>query len=334
MKQFILDFPKQFQKGIEAVEKSDIKRKQKKISQLIVCGMGGSAHPAEFFKMLPHFNLPVIVHRSYGLPKMADEKSLFFISSYSGNTEEALDAFSEAKKRGFTMIGFAVGGKLEELCVKNNVPFVKYPKEAKGFQPRFAFGYSFGAMFYTLAKLGLTPISSDEVKKKLTELALSLNEKIARLEKIGKPLSKKIYKNIPIVYAPYNLAYLAYIWKIGFNETSKSPCFWHYFPELDHNELNGWVNAGKIVKNKFIIIILKGGEDNERVLKQIDATTALVKKKGIKVVKIDFEKGLVLEKIFSSVVLSMWTSYYLALLYKVEPEPTKMVEEFKKLMKE
>lgn len=332
MRKFILDFPKQFQKGIEAVKNAVGVEllKNKKFDSLVVCGMGGSALPAEILRMAPCFNFPIFIHRSYGLPRAASEKSLIFISSYSGNTEEALDAFNEAQTRNLKIIGFATGGKLEELCLKNNIPFVKYPREAENFQPRFALGYAFSAMFSVIRGLNLV---SCVPEKKLSEVAESLNKKMSFLEKNGKSLSKKIYKKIPVIYGPENLKYSAHFWKINFNENSKTPSFWNYLPEMNHNEMTGWLNAQKIVKNKFIVLMLNDTEADDRILKRIKATTALLKKNGIEIVRLDFEKGLPLEKIFSSIVLSLWTSYYLALLYKTDSIPVKMVEDLKKMLK-
>lgn len=332
MRQFILDFPKQFQKGIEVVKNAaGIELlKNKKFDSLIVCGMGGSALPAEILKMAPHFNLPVFIHRSYGLPRTTSQKSLIFISSYSGNTEEPLDAFNEAKKRNLKIVGFAAGGKLEEMCLKNNIPFVKYPREAENFQPRFALGYAFPAFFSVTHKLNLV---SCVPEKKLSEVAESLNKKMNLFEKEGKSLSRKVYKKIPVIYGPENLKYLAHFWKINFNENSKAPAFWNYLPEMNHNEMTGWLNAAKIAKNKFIVLMFNDTETDGRILKRIKATTALLKKNGVEVVQLDFGKGLPLEKIFSSVVLSLWTSYYLAILYKTDPIPVKMVEDLKKMLK-
>src|SRR3989338_7326935 len=273
MRQFILDFPKQFQKGIEAaVNAAGIELlKNKKFDNLIICGMGGSALPGEILKMAPCFKLPIFIHRSYGLPRVASEKSLIFISSYSGNTEESLDAFAEAKKRNLTIVGFSVGGELEKLCLKNNIPFVKYPKEAENFQPRFALGYSFGAMFSVIHKLNLV---SCVPEKKLTEVAGNLSKKMSSFEKEGRSLSRKIQNKIPVIYAPENLKYTAHFWKINFNETSKIPAFWNYLPEMNHNEINGWVNAAKIAKNKFIVLMLNDSESDPRILKRIKTTAA------------------------------------------------------------
>jgi hypothetical protein len=44
------------------------------------------------------------------------------------------------------------------------------------------------------------------------------------------------------------------------------------------------------------------------------------------------EKNILL-KIFSNILLADWTSYYLALENGVDPIPVKIVEEFKKKMK-
>ena len=60
----------------------------------------------------------------------------------------------------------------------------------------------------------------------------------------------------------------------------------------------------------------------------------LVREKTSQVDFIETEGKNILEKIFNNLILSDWTSYYLARNYGVDPVPVKIVEEFKKRLKE
>src|SRR3989344_2243637 len=65
---------------------------------IILAGMGGSGHPGDLLNYLQLTTVPLIVHRSYSLPYTFGKNPLTIISSYSGNTEEALSAYESAKK--------------------------------------------------------------------------------------------------------------------------------------------------------------------------------------------------------------------------------------------
>ena len=89
-------------------------------------------------KPSPH--IPVIVNRNYTLPRFANNNSLIFAVSYSGNTEETLAAYDEARARGANIAVVTSGGKLKELAFKNKDALAIIPK---GYPPRCALGYSF-----------------------------------------------------------------------------------------------------------------------------------------------------------------------------------------------
>jgi glucose/mannose-6-phosphate isomerase len=110
MYEAIKNFNKQF--SFEPEIKNEEKLAKK--SSFIVVGMGGSAHAAELLKVLKP-ELDIIVRRDYGLPELPEEElknKLIILSSYSGNTEEPIDAFYEAKKKNLAMAVISTGGKL------------------------------------------------------------------------------------------------------------------------------------------------------------------------------------------------------------------------------
>ena len=62
-------------------------------------------------------------------------------------------------------------------------------------------------------------------------------------------------------------------------------------------------------------------------------TEKLLKKNGLPVEVIDIKGASLLYKIFSSLILVDWTTYYIAENYGVDPDKLYMVEPFKKLIK-
>ena len=64
----------------------------------------------------------------------------------------------------------------------------------------------------------------------------------------------------------------------------------------------------------------------------MDLTKKILNEQEIKGEIIELEGKTLLEKAFYGIILSYWISYYLALLYNIDPEPVKLVEDFKKLL--
>src|SRR4030042_53982 len=94
------------------------------IDKVVILGMGGSAIGGDLVRSLAAgIAKPIIfVNREYELPPFADDRTLVIASSYSGNTEETLSAFSQALNTGCKKLAVTTGGKLKGLAEKANVP--------------------------------------------------------------------------------------------------------------------------------------------------------------------------------------------------------------------
>jgi glucose/mannose-6-phosphate isomerase len=147
-------------------------------------------------------------------------------------------------------------------------------------------------------------------------------------EKMGQELAKKLSGKTPVVYASPKYKSVAMVWKIKINENAKTPAFWNFFPELNHNEMVGFTNP----QGKFFIIMLKDTDDNPKNLKRYQATADLLNGIGIDSEIIDMEGNNVFLKMFSSINYADWASYYLALAYGQDPTPVDLVEKLKKIL--
>jgi len=294
-----------------------------KQSSFIIVGMGGSALAPELLKNWKP-ELDIIIRRDYGLPELPEEdfkNKLIILSSYSGNTEEVISAFNEAKNQNLNMAVVTIGGKLLSLAKENNVPYVQLPDT--GIQPRMALGFSIKAF--------LKLIGEERELKKIKGLAATLNP--LDFEKEGKELAEKMRNYIPIIYASGRNLSLASTWKIKINE-AKVPAFYNIFPALNHNEMTSFdvKDSTKELINKFYFIFLKDTEDSSKILKRIEVTEKLYKDRGLQVEVVSVKGENFWQKMFSALVLGDWVAYYSAIQYGLEPEQVPMVEEFKKLI--
>lgn len=326
LRQAIYDAPKQFAVGFDIAK--DVKANGK-FERVVFYGEGGSAFPASLVRILVankkyqdgQLPLPVMQNYTYSLtPESSDALNIF--CSYSGNTEETLSTLGQAIEKGLPSIGMSSGGKLEEICKANNIPYVKLPLPYVGFQPRMGTGYFVGAMLQVLHNHGL----AGDMSHQITESAEGFEAKMAGFENSGKDLAQNLAGKTPVIWANQMFKELARIWTIKFNEHSKNPAFFNFFSELNHNLMIGFSNHGE----KYFAIMLKDPSDDPANHKRYEVTSGILKEVGLESVVVDLEGNTVFEKLFNSIYLADFAAYYLAEKNEVDPTPVGMVEEFKK----
>ncbi len=322
----ILDDIKNYARQFEYEPKVENTNKlaKKKFTKFLVAGMGGSHLAADILKAW-HPELDIVVHAAYGLPTMRDKdlkERLVIVSSYSGNTEEAIDAFHAARAKHVTLAVIAARGKLISLAQKFKVPYVQMPDFHM--QPRMATGLSL------LAHLAVMGEKAWLAEAK--QLATQFHP--AREEHRGRDLAKRLHDSVPVIYASSRNATTASNWKIKFNETGKIPAFYNVVPELNHNEMTGFDAKGRTgpLSRHFHFVFLKDGADDPRVTKRMSVLEKLYRDRGFKSEIVLLQGKTELHKIFNALTLADWIAYHTAKFYGVEAEQVPMVEEFKKLI--
>ncbi len=288
---------------------------------IVICGIGGSALGGRIVKSYLGNRIPVYIVDDYVLPDFVDRKSLVFAVSYSGNTEETLEAFQEAVKRKLNIVAVSSGGKLAELAEKNKVPCVKLPQ---GIQPRMSYGYQVFSLLRVLENCRIAKKQPGLVEN----TAILIGKEKEKIKSKAKQLAKILVDKIPLIYSSKNSEAAAYKWKKNFNENSKAMAFSNVFPEHNHNELNGFVRTN----GNFHIIFIKDKEDHPKVKKRMEIVRKIAEEKGIGTSLIETEGSNLLERIIHTIYLGDWTSYYLALEYGIDPTPVEMVERLKKML--
>jgi glucose/mannose-6-phosphate isomerase len=320
MEEIIKDFPRQFK--FEPVIENEAKLKT--FAKIIVVGMGGSNLAAGLLK-IANPELDIIARRDYGLPELEESilsNSLIVASSYSGNTEEVLDAFSKAAARGLNLAAVSTGGKLLEMARREGAPYIQMP-DAK-IEPRFALGFS----LRSLMKLARDERGLAETSKLADDLDAG------KSKERGRALADSLRGFVPVIYSSSPNEALAYVWKIKFNETAKIPAFYNTFPELNHNEMTGFdaIDSVKKLSEMFKFIFLHDESDDPRIQKRMAITKELYEKRGLEVSVLELDGGSKWRKIIPSLIEGDWTSFYLADFYGREARGVPMVEKFKELM--
>ncbi|MBW2977122.1 bifunctional phosphoglucose/phosphomannose isomerase [Candidatus Woesearchaeota archaeon] len=310
MLQTIRDFPKQCREALTLPAGISVSGN---IKNIVVAGMGGSAIGGDLLKsFLGSANIPVYVSRDYKVPDFVDENSLVFAVSYSGNTEEALSAFDDAKNKHAQIIGITSGGKLGEKCQKA----IKVPS---GLQPRAALGYLFFPMLGVLHNANIVRVKNEELNEMVDIL-----KKTDKFNDAAENLSKKLKEKIPVIYASEILGPVAMRWKTQINENAKMPAFYNVFSEMNHNEIAGY----KGMDRKFIAVIIRDRHDNPRIKKRMGICKEIMEVTAC-VEEVQTQGNGLLARVFSSIYLGDFVSYHLAMWNRVDPGPVEIIEEMK-----
>ena len=246
---------------------------------VVITGLGGSAIGGDLIRMLTSGRspIPVVVNRDYNLPVFVDEKTLVIVSSYSGNTEETLAAYEDAKGKKAKLLAITTGGELKNRAMTDETPIITIPA---GLPPRAALGFSFFPLFVVFQELGIgirKQYDVDSAIDILKEIRDELKPEVPEKDNLAKALAKKLYGKIPVIYGTSALTdVLAVRWKGQLNENSKHPAFFNAFPELNHNEIMGFEGDKELLKHLEIVILRSPYEIN-RVKKRIDITTNIIK---------------------------------------------------------
>lgn len=318
------DFPDQCRYAYEISRRAQIPAQGKDYNKIVFAGLGGSAIGADLIKAYLYFEsrLPIGVCREYELPACVDERTLVFICSYSGNTEETLSAYNQAKEKKGVVIAISSGGRLKELAQKDKYTFIEIPQ---GLPPRCSLGYLSIVPLGVLAKMGLCK----DVAAALNQMTRSLEElrdnnllpSIASADNIAKFVTSKIYNKFTAVYsAGVHFDVCATRFRGQIAENSKALASSHVFPEMNHNEIVGWQNPVQLLKN-CVVIILRDKGMHPRVAKRMDITKEILKKQKIEVIEIWSRGDDLLTRIFSLIHIGDYVSYYLAIAYGIDPTP-------------
>jgi glucose/mannose-6-phosphate isomerase len=326
----IKELPWQCQQAFQTAMSFNLPADYKEVDKIVVLGMGGSAIGGDLVRSLAETEsrIPILVHRDYGLPAFVNDRTLVIASSYSGNTEETLSAFELALKTKAKKLAMTTGGKLKEMAEENHIPVFIINYQA---QPRAALGFSFTPTLGVLQKLGfLSDKSADvaETVKILESLSARIDEKAPLANNPAKQMAQRLYGCLPVIYGAGILAEVAHRWKTQINENSKAWAFYEVFPELNHNATVGFEYPRELA-SQIRVILLRSPLFNQRVQLRYEVTCELLARAGVKYEFVDSEGRSPLSQMVSTVSFGDYVSYYLAILYRVDPSPVEVINYLK-----
>jgi glucose/mannose-6-phosphate isomerase len=296
---------------------------------LIVAGMGGSAIGGALARaaLADQASRPILAARGYGLPSWTTPDTTVLCASYSGNTEETLACFESAGALGARRIVVTTGGLLAEQARAAGVPVIPIPA---GFEPRAAIAYLLVSALEVAALCGAGPRLAAEIDVTSSHLEQLVAQwgPDADDDSLPKALARELHGTVPVIVGAALTTSIAYRWKTQINENAGLPAFAGELPELDHNEIAGWLGTGTL--GPFSAIFLDDCDSHPRLRTRIELTERFIgsNAKLTRVVSTHGESAL--ERVCSLVLLGDLLSVYLAALNGTDPTPAPPLEDLKK----
>ena len=294
---------------------------KREIRNVLVTGLGGSGIGGTIVAQVcdSELQVPFLVSKDYFIPGFVNKHTLVIASSYSGNTEETLQALEAAQQKGALIVCVTSGGKVAEIAKKNNYATIMIPG---GMPPRSAFGFSATQLFYVLQKYNLI---SDRFIIQLKAAVVLIDSEEKNITKGAMELARNLMGKIPVIYSVAGYEGVSIRFRQQVDENAKMLCWHHVFPEMNHNELVGWTEKNE----NLSVLIFLDKDEYTRNLARVDINRNVITKHASSVTEIYSKGNSVIEKAIYFIHLGDWISIELAALRGVDAVEVNVINHLK-----
>jgi glucose/mannose-6-phosphate isomerase len=297
--------------------------------RVIIIGMGGSAIGADIAATIARISstIPVDVIRGYSIPPTTPG-TLIIANSLSGNTEETLSGFDQARGGPGMRMTISTGGKLAELDEPHLLFNWDHP-------PRAAIGWNLFPLLAVLKRLNVLTIDDAELQNTssaLTALVNSWGPDVPTHDNRAKQLALRFHDRLPVIVGVEFLEVIARRWAGQVQENAKQWAFWTALPEMNHNLLNG-IGRPAVGIDQLQVLFLDAELAHHRNRKRVSLTIDELDAVDIATDHVVTDGSSHLEAIMRACYLGDWVSFYLAMLNEEDPTETSIIEGFKTRMK-
>jgi len=321
----VTEMPRQLSGARQVAAAVELPERLRDVDAVMVLAMGGSAIGAELVAAAAgeRLRVPLVVHRDYGLPAGAGERTLIVASSHSGETVETLSGFAEARSRGLPLVVMTTGGRLADGAAQAGVPILQY---RLGGQPRAAIGFGAGLVHELLSRLELIgePDTLGPVGAALEAMIERNAPSVATDANPAKQLAWSLFGRIPIIYGHGPMAAVAHRWKTQLNENAKAWAAWEAMPEANHNAIEGSINPREL-SDALYVIQLRDPDEPADIAARYGAVQELLGERATNRSEVWAEGPSRLARVLGSVAYGDLVSVYLAILYQTDPTPVTLL---------
>lgn len=320
MKEHIAGFTKHIAEAMKIGEEFSPKN-NREIRNVLVTGLGGSGIGGTIIAQVcdAELKVPFAVSKDYFIPGFVNQHTLVIVSSYSGNTEETLQAMEAAEKQGALIVCVTSGGRVLELSKQHHYDYILIPG---GMPPRSAFGFSATQLLYILRGVKLI---SNGFSAQLSKAIALLDEEESKIMNEAHALAEKLMGKITAIYSAASYEGVAVRFRQQIDENSKMLCWHHVFPEMNHNELVGWTTPNE----NIAVVFLRNRDDFSRTQKRMDLCKEIFKKYTPHVFEIWSIGKSQLERSLYLIHIGDWVSWYLSELKNIDCTEVKVIDYLK-----
>lgn len=330
----ILGLPGQIEQAWVQISNQTLHAKCSLAKNIVIAGMGGSALSGRIIRSLDQYilNVPLEVVTNYRLPNYVDKNSLVILSSYSGNTEETISACHDALGRGAKIFCITTGGSLLSLAKKYKLDYYLIdPLDNPSGQPRMGLGYSIIAVFAILARCGFinfTDKDVNDIRRLLNELTGHFVKETPLEKNPAKSMADKLRDHAIVFISANHLNGTVHAVKNMINENGKTFAAAFDLPELDHHFLEG-LSYPKNLKETLHFVLVNSDHYPQTIQNRISITKQILGKHGFLTTVVKPESTHPTLQAFETLYFGSFLSFYLAMLYRIDPGPIPSVDYLK-----
>jgi glucose/mannose-6-phosphate isomerase len=315
--------PEQVETAVRAARHLDGLPDASEIEHVVVLGMGGSGMAGDVLlaAAAPLMPVPVVVVKSYECPAFVGDGTLVFAISASGNTEETVQAASDAAVAGARMVVVTGGGELAHLAKSWGAPIVAVPTDIP--QPRAAIGAMAMPPLVVLEDIGLFRGASywidaaiDQLKRRRDELSPAGDASTAA------DVARRIGATIPVIHGGGAIgSTAANRWRTQVNENAKAPAFSGAQPEVCHNEVCGWGQHSELTRRALTSVSLRHDGEHPQVGRRFELVSAILDGEVADRIEVRAEGDGDLAQLFDLVLFGDYVSLWMAAEAGIDPGP-------------
>lgn|GEM_PF-1170599 len=287
---------------------------------LLISGMGGSAAAGDFFMLSVGEEREVHVLRDAALPARPENASLIVVS-YSGETDESISVWREARGRGLSRSVVTSGGTLWQAAEEEACPRVLLPA---GLAPRNALGFLMQGLRCLTSRNG----SEAQWRDAARHLA-SIRDRVEARDAVTVEIAERLENaHLPVLLAGdvFTLC-AARRWRASLAENAKVLASVWELPEAAHNRI---VTAGRDGPRRESLGLFALGTPREAGARlRWDAVLHVLAAHGSEPFRVNVPHLIPWIEALGLAYLGDWMSLELAQRLGVDPEPIALMADVK-----
>ena len=266
----VADAAASVEQGIDGLPDRD------RVSHVLALGMGGSGIAGDVLSVVagPFVPVPISIAKDYELPGYVGERTLVFAISFSGNSEETVEAATEATALGAHVVAVTAGGELARLAGEWGRPVLGVPAgDPDAEQPGSV--RSRCRRCSRSSRSGCSPVRGAGCKRPSSSSSDGATSSRLRATPPRRSPGASGARCRSSTAPGRSAAVAAMRWKCDVNENAKAPSFFNRVPELCHNEIAGWGQHGDVTRQVFTIVNLRHDHEHPHLARRFELVSSL-----------------------------------------------------------